>query len=155
MKMEAVYSEGKLTGIIFEEKADKQITPDTDNWNQLVSCLEENLLSDKLEDTRELKKIIGEGAAGWQEKDYEKLREDILKQKEIKYKKYQEAKRSITLTNKQWNVLEFFLLSSTQYRKSELETLKNIAIPAAERAAEKYQRRMEILEEIIQVIGKR
>lgn len=148
--MKAVYSRGKLTGIVFEEKEDKQITPDTDNWNQLVSCLEENLLLDKLEDTQKLKKIIGESAAGWQEKDYEKLREDILKQKEIKYKKYQKAKRSITLTNEQWNTLEVFLLSSTQYRKSELETLKNIAAPIAE----KYQRKMEILEEIIQVIEK-
>lgn len=152
--MEAVYSEGKLTGIIFEEKEDKQLTPDTDNWNQLVSCLEENLLLDKLEDTRELKKIIGESTARWQEKDYEKLREDILQRKEIKYKEYQEKKRSITLTNEQWNALEFYLLSSTQYRKSKLETLKSIELPEAKEAVENYQRRMEILEEIIQAIGK-
>lgn len=148
--MAAVYGGGELISIVFEEEEDKQLKPDTDNWNQLVSCLEANLLSDRLKDTKEIKKIIGESITGWQEKDYEKLREDILKIKEMGIKNYENAKRSVTLTNKQWNVLEFFLLSTTQYRKSELETLKNIAAPVVE----KYQRKMEILEEIIQVIGK-
>ncbi len=114
----------------------KKLAAGSAGYDDLVKQLAENVPSYDLENTKEIKRLLGGQLQGWEEGDWEELRAAAVAEK---LRQWEQQEKTVTMTQKQWGILVNYLLMSTKYREGEADTWAQLAGEKKEDGSPKYK----------------